>query len=69
MTRAQQSQTIRTKTQNIKQLQIIDVAEDLLQETNLDSLYSDKNEYGGHYSIDGNQKIASIINHKLTKND
>ena len=54
---------------NLKQLQIIDVAKDLLQETNLDSLYSDKNEYGGHYSIDGNQKIASIINHKLTKND
>ena len=54
---------------NLKQLQIIDVAKDLLQETNLDSLYSDKNEYGGHYSVDGNQKIASIINHKLTKND
>jgi hypothetical protein len=39
-----------------------------LQVKNLDNLYSDKNEYGGHYSVDGNQKIASIINYELTKN-
>ncbi len=54
---------------NLEQLQIIDIAKDLLQVTNLDDFYSDKNEYGGHYSLEGNQKIASIINHRLSKND
>ena len=53
---------------NLKELQIIDTTKDLLQVKNLDNLYSDKNEYGGHYSVDGNQKIASIINYELTKN-
>ena len=53
---------------NLKELQIIDTTKDLLQVKNLDKLYSDKNEYGGHYSVDGNQKIASIINYELTKN-
>ena len=53
---------------NLKELQIIDTAKDFLQVKNLDNLYSDKNEYGGHYSVDGNQKIASIINYELTKN-
>ena len=52
----------------LKQLQIIDVAKDFLQVTNLDNLYSDKNEYGGHYSLEGNLKIASIINRELTEN-
>ena len=53
---------------NLKELQIIDTTKDFLQVKNLDNLYSDKNEYGGHYSVDGNQKIASIINYELTKN-
>jgi len=51
---------------NLEELQIIDTTKDFLQVKNLDSLYSDKNEYGGHYSVDGNQKIASIINDELT---
>ena len=34
---------------NLDQLQIIDATKDFLQVTNLDSLYSEKNEYGGHY--------------------
>ena len=53
---------------NLEELQIIDTTKDFLQVKNLDSLYSDKNEYGGHYSAEGNQKIATILNHKLSKN-
>jgi hypothetical protein len=53
---------------NLPQLQIIDVTKDFLQVTNLDNLYSEKNEYGGHYSQKGNQKIASIISYELAKN-
>ena len=54
---------------DLEQSQIIDIAKDLLQVPNLDNFYSDKNEYGGHYSLEGNQKIASIINHRLLKNN
>lgn len=43
----------------------IDVTNDLLNESDLDSLYSDNNEYGGHYSKEGNKKIAEIINKKI----
>ena len=46
----------------------MDTTKDFLQVKNLDNLYSDKNEYGGHYSAEGNQKIATILNHKLSKN-
>ena len=53
---------------NLNQLQVIDTTKDFLQVTNLDSLYSEKNEYGGHYSQQGNQKIASIISYELAKN-
>jgi len=42
-------------------LQIVDVTNQLLKESNLDALYSDSNNYGGHYSPEGNKKIASII--------
>lgn len=42
-------------------LYFIDVLKPLLDENNLDTLYSDNNSYGGHYSIEGNRKISSII--------
>ena len=42
-------------------LYFIDVLKPLLDENDLDTLYSDNNSYGGHYSIDGNRKISSII--------
>jgi len=39
----------------------IDCTSSLIEEIDLDSLYSDKNEYGGHYTAKGNQRIAKII--------
>ena len=44
---------------------VIDMAEKLLLENNLDSFYSDDNDYGGHFSKTGNQFVANIINEKL----
>ena len=46
-------------------LSVIDVTTDFLKEKDIDKLYSDKNEYGGHYSKKGNEKIASIIHNQL----
>lgn len=48
-------------------LSVIDVTENLLSEKNLDSLYSDNNEYGGHFSKSGNQVIANIINDAIKR--
>jgi len=50
---------------SIQRLKIIDLTDDLLQENNLGELYSDDNEYGGHFSQQGNKKIAEIIYKKL----
>ncbi len=49
----------------IKELSVIDVSKDLLKESNLDEMYSDDNDYGGHYSRTGNQKIADIVYEKM----
>lgn len=49
----------------ISDLKIIDVTNNFLQESNLDLLYSDSNNYGGHYSPTGNRKIADIISANL----
>ena len=48
-----------------KKLKVIDLTEDLLLENNLDKLYSDDNEYGGHFSQQGNKKVAEIIYKKF----
>lgn len=53
----------------IKDLHIIDVTKPFLEDSNIDKLYSDDNEYGGHYSKFGNQKVANIINDELIKLD
>ncbi len=45
----------------------IDVTEKFLQESNLDELYSDDNEYGGHLSKKGNHLLATIIHDELKK--
>jgi hypothetical protein len=45
----------------IKDLNYIDVTKHMLIDQNLDSFYSDQNEYGGHYSKLGNEKISKII--------
>ena len=52
---------------NIANLRIIDATDNLVLEKELDSLYSDDNEYGGHYSKEGNKKIAEIINEELVE--
>lgn len=52
---------------SINGLYCIDILNELLDEIDLDSLYSDDNPYGGHYSKKGNKKVAEIIFHKLKK--
>lgn len=49
-------------------LRVIDVTSDLLNEDNLDELYSDDNEYGGHFSKQGNKKIAELLHQKFKNN-
>jgi hypothetical protein len=46
-------------------LKVLDVTNELLKEDNLDELYSDNNEYGGHFSKKGNEKIAQILYKQL----
>ncbi len=43
----------------------IDIMNHLLQVSNLDEYYSDDNEYGGHYSKFGNEKISEIMSEEL----
>ena len=50
----------------IEKLKIIDVTSVLLKEENIDEMYSDENEYGGHYSHLGNKKIAEIFSKELS---
>ena len=45
----------------INNLISIDITKKLIEEENLDKLYSDDNWYGGHYSKEGNKKIAKFI--------
>jgi len=52
---------------NIENLRIVDATDKLVLEKKLDALYSENNEYGGHYSKQGNKKIAEIINEELIK--
>ena len=52
---------------SIDGLYFIDILKSLLDEKNLDSIYSDDNSYGGHYSVEGNKKIANIISSEIIK--
>ena len=45
----------------INNLIFIDITKKLIEEENLDKLYLDDNWYGGHYSKEGNEKIAKFI--------
>ena len=51
----------------IQDLYVIDLTKDLLNESNLDEVFSDENDYGGHYSQIGNQKVAFFIEKELKK--
>ena len=44
---------------------MVDITKNLLKVKNLDELYSDSNEYGGHFSAKGNEKIACLINEMI----
>jgi hypothetical protein len=54
--------------QKIEGLYTFDIINSISQEKDLDSLYSDKNDYGGHYSKKGNEFIASILSKEINKN-
>ena len=46
---------------------VIDLTQYLINRKDLDELYSDDNEYGGHYNKFGNKLIAKIIYDKLNE--
>jgi hypothetical protein len=52
---------------NITKINYVDIIDEFLESQNLDEYYSDDNDYGGHFSKEGNEKIASIIKKELTK--
>ena len=52
---------------SIDGLYFIDILQPLLEEKNIDLLYSDDNSYGGHYSVEGNKKISDIIYSEIIK--
>ena len=53
----------------IKDLVFFDITKELIQIKNLDELYSDDNDYGGHYSADGNKKISELIANELRERE
>lgn len=53
--------------EKINGLYMIDVTEKILEKSNLDELYSDDNQYGGHLSKKGNQLLATIIHNEMKK--
>lgn len=55
--------------ENIKrELFIIDLTDYLIDREDLDEVYSDDNEYGGHYSDYGNRLIAGFIYKEIKEN-
>ena len=52
---------------SIDGLYFIDILQPLIEEKNLDLIYSDNNSYGGHYSVAGNKKISEIIYSEMIK--
>jgi len=50
-----------------KHIETIDVSTPLLAHPDINSLYTEKNAYGAHYSKEGNAFIAKIIYQELTK--
>ncbi len=51
-----------------KKILTIDLTEFLIERRDLDEIYSDDNEYGGHYSNFGNEIIAKAIYDNLKRN-
>jgi len=46
---------------NIPGLYYVDIIEEFLKNEHLDNMYSDNNDYGGHFSKEGNEEISKII--------
>jgi hypothetical protein len=51
--------------QKIDGLYTFDIINSISQEKDLDSLYSDRNDYGGHYSKKGNEFIATVLSKNI----
>ncbi len=51
----------------VQNLHVIDIISEFIKESDLDELYSDENEYGGHPNKMGNKLISKIIQNYLTK--
>lgn len=51
----------------IQNLHVIDILTELINEPNLDELFSDDNEYGGHPNKKGNKLISKVIQNYLVK--
>lgn len=47
--------------EKIPRLDVIDATTTFLKIKNIDEMYSDNNEYGGHLSKEGNELVASIV--------
>ena len=52
---------------SIDGLYVINLTDFFIKTTNSDSLFSDDNEYGGHYSKEGNELVADIFCKQLKK--
>ena len=52
---------------SIKDLHVIQITKKFLLEKEIDIIYSDDNEYGGHLSKRGNEIVASLIHSYLKK--
>jgi len=48
-----------------KKLNVVDLTEDLINRNDLDDIFSDDTEYGGHYSRTGNKLVAEILYREL----
>tara|TARA_Y100000996_G_C22003656_1_gene429712 strand:- start:10 stop:390 length:381 start_codon:yes stop_codon:yes gene_type:complete len=46
---------------NYDKIVVLDFTTKLISESNFDELYSDDNEYGGHFTIKTNQLLASFL--------
>jgi hypothetical protein len=55
------------KIKSINGLNTLDIIDELTHIDNYDDMFSDSNEYGGHYSKKGNKEIAKIIYKNLVK--
>lgn len=60
-------QSVEEELSSIDGLNLIPMTEIILRENDIDKLYSDDNEYGGHFSKFGNRKVAEIIYEHLKK--